>query len=260
MSGLNLVVVTGGTGHVGSMVIDELLKGGYTVRATARPGKVKRLKDTYPNANDKLEIVEMIDILADAGKWPEILQGADAVIHVACPLYQPGVTSEEIYDGANRGTQKLLDAVGKSSVKRFVITGSTGVFFKPDFSSIMDKVVYDHNTWAEIEDMDPKERERRMYGRLVRRKRRLRRKSPSRSTLSFTVRDIVHDTLDRERCASSFRIPPAVNDTGSPSRPALSFTVGSIVHETLDREGYRITFTTLTILQASAVCEVHLSH
>ncbi|KAJ7033147.1 hypothetical protein C8F04DRAFT_631062 [Mycena alexandri] len=153
----DLVVVTGGTGHVGSMVIDQLLKGGYSVRATARPSKIESLKSTYPNANGKLEIFEMADMLSDAGKWPEILQRADAIIHIACPVYHPGTTSEYIYSVTNEGTQKLLDAVGKSSVKRFVLTCSIGAFFKPDFSSVMDKTVYDHNTWSEIEDIDPKE-------------------------------------------------------------------------------------------------------
>ncbi|KAJ7272243.1 hypothetical protein C8J57DRAFT_1318172, partial [Mycena rebaudengoi] len=126
----NLVVVTGGTGHVGAMVIDQLLKDGFSVRATARPAKVEALKSTYPDAKGKLEVAEMADIVSDAGKWPEILQGADAVIHVACPVYHPGTTSEYIYTSSKEGTQRLLDAVGKSSVKRFILTGSIGVFFK----------------------------------------------------------------------------------------------------------------------------------
>ncbi|KAJ7983126.1 hypothetical protein DFH06DRAFT_1172490 [Mycena polygramma] len=154
----NLVMVTGGTGHVGAMVIDQLLKEGYTVRATARPSKVETLKNTYPGAKGTLEVVPMTDIVLDAGKWPEILQGVDAVIHVACPVYHPDTTSEHIYTSALEGTQKLLDAVAQSSsVKRFILTGSFGTFFKPDYSSIMDKAVYDHNTWSEIEDIDPKE-------------------------------------------------------------------------------------------------------
>ncbi|KAF7349247.1 NAD dependent epimerase/dehydratase [Mycena sanguinolenta] len=153
----NLVVVTGGTGHVGAMVIDQLLKEGYSVRATTRPARVDSLKNTYPDANGKLEVVEMTDIVLDAGKWPEILKGADAVIHVASPVYHPGTTAEYIYTSANEGTQKLLDAVCQSSVKHFILTGSIGVFFNPDFSSIFDKTVYDHNTWFLIEDIDPKE-------------------------------------------------------------------------------------------------------
>ncbi|KAJ7741975.1 hypothetical protein DFH07DRAFT_837149 [Mycena maculata] len=153
----NLVVVTGGTGYVGVMVIDQLLKEGYSVRATARSAKVKTLQDTYLDAGANLEVVEMADLVSDAGKWPEILNGVDAIIHIAGPVYHPGTTSEEIYNAAIGGTQKLLNALEGSSVKRFVLTSSIAAFFKPDFSNIMDTAVYDHNTWSEIDDIDPKE-------------------------------------------------------------------------------------------------------
>ncbi|KAJ7088383.1 hypothetical protein B0H15DRAFT_841179 [Mycena belliarum] len=153
----NLVLVTGGTGHLGARIIDELLKANYSVRATARPHKVDTLRKTYPGADGKLDVVEMADLIADAGDWPKILKGVDAVIHVACPVFHPGVTATAIYTAANEGTQKLLDAVmdPQSSVTRFVLTGSTGVFFNPDFSSIMDDTTYDHNTYSDIESIDP---------------------------------------------------------------------------------------------------------
>ncbi|KAJ7142155.1 hypothetical protein C8R43DRAFT_1016486 [Mycena crocata] len=153
----NLVVVTGGTGYVGAMVIDELLKDGYHVRATARPPKVEKLKNTYPDAKGMLEVVEMADLVLDAGKWPDILRGVDAVIHIAGPVYHPGTTSEELYEAAIVGTKKLLEALKGSTVRRFVLTSSIAAFFKPDFSNIMDTTVYDHNSWSDIDDIDPKE-------------------------------------------------------------------------------------------------------
>ncbi|KAJ6544842.1 hypothetical protein DFH09DRAFT_1282272 [Mycena vulgaris] len=154
----NLVVVTGGTGYVGAMVIDQLLKDGYRVRATARPPKVETLRRPYTAANSgQLEVVEMADLVLDAGRWPEILRGVDAVIHIAGPVYHPGTTSEDIYNAAIGGTQKLLDALADSAVRRFVLTSSIAAFFKPDFSNIMDETVYDHNTWSDIDDIDPKE-------------------------------------------------------------------------------------------------------
>jgi hypothetical protein len=45
--------------------------------STARPHKVGTLKKPYPNANGKLEAVEMADLVLDAGKWPKILKGKD---------------------------------------------------------------------------------------------------------------------------------------------------------------------------------------
>ncbi|KAJ7708836.1 hypothetical protein B0H17DRAFT_1124633 [Mycena rosella] len=156
----NIVMVTGGTGHVGALVIHQLLKDGYSVRAPARPPKVEALKRTHPDAKGKLEIFEMADLVSDAGKWPEILQGVDAVIHAACPIHHPGVTSADVYSGAIDGTQKLLDAVAQSSVKRFILTGSLGVFFQPDCSTLLDKdAVYNHDTWSTIDHIDPNKHE-----------------------------------------------------------------------------------------------------
>lgn len=43
--------------------------------STARTLKVDILKNTYPDAHGKLEVVEMADLVSDAGKWPTILEG-----------------------------------------------------------------------------------------------------------------------------------------------------------------------------------------
>jgi len=150
----NRVLLTGGTGCVGHRVLSELLKSGYKVRATARPSKAHVLKDTYPNAGDQLEVYEMQDLVV--ADWTEPLKDVDAVVHVAAPVYHPGVTAKQIYDSAVVGTRRLIDAVGASGhVKRFVLTGSIGAFFTPDFSNVFTDVTFDENTFAEIDDFDP---------------------------------------------------------------------------------------------------------
>ncbi|KAJ8088001.1 methylglyoxal reductase (NADPH-dependent) gre2 [Marasmius tenuissimus] len=153
----NRVLITGGNGCLGSFILDELLKQGYSVRATCRKPKLQQLRDTYPAAGDQLEIVEIADILT--ANWSTLLAGIDGVIHVAAPVYHPETTSEEIYNPAVIGTEKLLEAVGNSSVKHFVLTCSVGAFFKPDFSNIFSNVTFDHNTWSEIDDIVPQEHE-----------------------------------------------------------------------------------------------------
>ncbi|KAF5378399.1 hypothetical protein D9757_010877 [Collybiopsis confluens] len=87
-----------------------------------------------------------------------VLQGVDAVIHIAGPVYHPYTTSEEIYCAAVGGTQALLDALNHSTVKRFVMTTSIAAFFKPDLSNIMDETVYEQYVSAcpVMDDIDPK--------------------------------------------------------------------------------------------------------
>jgi len=57
------------------MATDQLLVEGYSVRATARAPKVETLKNTYPDAHGKLEVIEIVDLVTDAGKWPTIPRG-----------------------------------------------------------------------------------------------------------------------------------------------------------------------------------------
>ncbi|KAF8918963.1 hypothetical protein CPB85DRAFT_1430117 [Mucidula mucida] len=125
----------------------------YNVRATARTPKVETLKNTYPDAQGRT------DLVSDAEKWPEILKGMDAIIHIAGPVYHLGTTSDEIYNAFIGGTRKLFDGLAERSVKRFVLTSSIAAFFKPDFNNIMDKTTYDHNIWSDIDDIDPKQHE-----------------------------------------------------------------------------------------------------
>ena len=49
-----------------------------TLQSTVRPTKVSYIKDTFPDAGDKLEIVEMQDLVT--GDWTEPLQGISIII------------------------------------------------------------------------------------------------------------------------------------------------------------------------------------
>jgi len=148
------VLLTGGSGYVGHKVLDELLQAGYKVRATCRPPKVPILQSCFPNAGDQLEIAVIEDLVE--ADWKEHFQGINAVIHVAGPVFRPGVTSKEIYDTIIVGTQRLLQFVCQSkNVKHFVYTGTVGAFFQPDWSNIFQDIVFDETTFLDIDDIDP---------------------------------------------------------------------------------------------------------
>ncbi|KAF8189897.1 hypothetical protein K438DRAFT_1971401 [Mycena galopus ATCC 62051] len=162
----NLVVVTGGTGHVGAMVIRELLDQGYSVGATAWPAKVDALKNTYPDAKGKLEIVEMTDIVLDAERWPEILKGI-RLLELILPHnsrshkrgrsnpYALRICTFPMLCPVSEGRHsELLDALGQAenTVKRFILTGSIGVFFNPEdhgppYTYIASKIISEKLMW-----------------------------------------------------------------------------------------------------------------
>jgi nucleoside-diphosphate-sugar epimerase len=122
------VLVTGGTGFLGGWCVAELVRRGYTVRATVRD--LRRADDVLASvraagveAGDRVSIVAA-DLNADDG-WQEAVAGCDYVLHVASPFpaAQPKDPDELIVparDGALRVLRASLDA----GVRRVVMTSS----------------------------------------------------------------------------------------------------------------------------------------
>lgn len=124
-----LVLVTGGTGFVGSHCIVALLQQGYRVRTTVRSlGREQQLRSMISSAGvdagpDHLELAEA-DLLADAG-WDDAMAGCDYLLHVASP-FPLGVPKDEdeLIRPAREGALRALRAAKKAGVKRAVLTSS----------------------------------------------------------------------------------------------------------------------------------------
>jgi len=83
------VLVTGGSGFIGSHIILQLLAAGYTVRTTIRSLKREAevrqiLKDAGADAGERLSFFAA-DLTKDEG-WPEAVAGCSYVLHVASPF------------------------------------------------------------------------------------------------------------------------------------------------------------------------------
>ncbi|WP_026038311.1 NAD(P)-dependent oxidoreductase [Halomonas sp. KM-1] len=112
-------LVTGGSGFVGSRLIQILLSHGWQVRALAR-------------SEDSLRIVRaqgaepVRGSLEDPSSLAAAVQGCDMVIHVAAHFKLWGDPAE--FERANvQGTSNLLKAAASASVKRFVQLGAAAV-------------------------------------------------------------------------------------------------------------------------------------
>jgi nucleoside-diphosphate-sugar epimerase len=129
----NLVLITGGSGHIGSRVIIDALSAGYTVRAAVRSQVKADLILNIPsirtlNPGSKLSFVIVPDLLVD-GAYDSAIKGATHVIHVASPLADAHKAGESyqttLIDPAVKGTLNILEAAKKAgTVKRVVITSS----------------------------------------------------------------------------------------------------------------------------------------
>jgi len=127
------VLVTGGTGFIGSHAIVQLLAAGYRVRTTVR--NLSRADDVRALAaagaastglkipTETIEVVAA-DLLSDEG-WAEAVADCSYVLHVASPfpVTQPKDENELIIP-AREGALRVLRAARDAGVARVVLTSS----------------------------------------------------------------------------------------------------------------------------------------
>lgn len=112
------ILLTGGSGFLGSYVAEQLSSQGDTVRALVRPRSDKRILEKLAHiefANGAIEDVPSVEAA---------MKGVDAVVHVAGLV--KARTPAEFFATNTQGTQNLLDAAVKHApgLKRFVYVSS----------------------------------------------------------------------------------------------------------------------------------------
>lgn len=125
---MSTVLVTGGSGFIGSHCILQLLAAGHqvrtTVRSLSREADVRAmLKVGGLEPGNHLTFVEA-DLVKDAG-WAEAAKGCEYVLHVASPFPQAVPKDEnELIVPAREGTLRVLRAARDAGVRRVVMTSS----------------------------------------------------------------------------------------------------------------------------------------
>lgn len=130
------VLVTGGSGFLGSYVVDLLLARGYAVRSLQRSDQ--------PEARAKgVETVR--GNLADAEAVRAAVKGCDAVFHVAA---KAGVWGDaaSFYSANVQGTRNVVAACRKEAVGRLVYTSTPSVVFNGEaFRGANESLPYGRN-------------------------------------------------------------------------------------------------------------------
>jgi nucleoside-diphosphate-sugar epimerase len=111
------ILLTGGSGFLGSYVAEQLTAEGHTVRALVRPRSDKRVLE-------KLARVEFAPgAIEDRASLGPALEGVDAVIHVAgiVKARKPA----DFFEVNTQGTKNVLDAaLARGGISRFVYVSS----------------------------------------------------------------------------------------------------------------------------------------
>lgn len=124
------VLVTGGSGFVGSYCILQLLEQGYQVRTTLRSlAKKQQVLEMLKNGGlqnpEQLSFVEA-DLTRDTN-WDQAVKDCDYVLHVASPIFLSLPEHEdEMIRPAVEGTLRVLKASRDAGVRRMVMTSNFG--------------------------------------------------------------------------------------------------------------------------------------
>jgi nucleoside-diphosphate-sugar epimerase len=125
---MSTILVTGGSGFIGSQAILQLLAAGHrvrtTVRSRAREGQLRALlREGGAEPGERLALI-VADLEHDAG-WSEAVAGCEYVLHVASP-FPAGVPrhEDELIVPAREGALRVLRAARAAGVQRVVLTSS----------------------------------------------------------------------------------------------------------------------------------------
>jgi dihydroflavonol-4-reductase len=130
--GLDVIVVTGATGHVGNVLVRELISRGQTVRSLVLPqDNLRPLSglDTdivYGNITDLQSLISAFD-------------GADLVFHLAgIVTIMPNMqkTLERVNVG---GVRNIITACRTVGIRRLVYTSSINAIAEPPHGTVIDE-------------------------------------------------------------------------------------------------------------------------
>jgi len=149
---MSTVLVTGGSGFIGSHTILQLLAAGHQVRTTVRSlkreGGVRALlKEGGAEPGDRLSFFAA-DLESDAG-WADAVAGCEYVLHIASPFPESVPKHEdELIVPAREGALRVLRAARDAGVKRVVLTSS---FAAIGYGHPERKEPFDETVWTNLD-------------------------------------------------------------------------------------------------------------
>lgn len=112
-----MILVTGATGHIGNVLVRELLRRGEHVRALVRPGRT-------PLALSGLEVEIVPGDILEIDSLERALWGVELVYHLAARISLAGVPEPEMERINLEGTRNVISAIRRSGNARLIYASS----------------------------------------------------------------------------------------------------------------------------------------
>jgi nucleoside-diphosphate-sugar epimerase len=120
------MLITGGTGFIGSRLALKCVRSGYSVRVLGQ--------ENTPAESDNRKLIEakgveiILASVTDREALSEALRGIDIVFHLAATQHEMNVQDQKFWDVNVDGTRNMLEASIQADVKRFVHGSTIGVY------------------------------------------------------------------------------------------------------------------------------------
>jgi 2-alkyl-3-oxoalkanoate reductase len=145
----NLLLITGGTGFIGSHVVEKAVRDKWSVRVLARPSS---------SGLDFIKSLGVDIVLGDITSSSDVkkaMKGVTHVVHCAANVGELGDSSA--YNSVNVATcSKMIEAASEEKIRKFVFISSQGVYQCADhFGTVEDSdfapTSLDHYTISKLE-------------------------------------------------------------------------------------------------------------
>ena len=127
-----MILVTGATGHIGNVLVRELLRRGERVRALVRPGKP-------PLALEGLDVEIVPGDVLDLDSLVRAMQGVEVVYHLAARISLTTGPDSETERVNHAGTRNVITAAWRNQIRRLVYASSIYALRKPTNGNPIDE-------------------------------------------------------------------------------------------------------------------------
>jgi dihydroflavonol-4-reductase len=130
--GIEMILVTGAAGHLGNVLVRELIAAGEKVRALVYPGEPL-------NSLHGMLIEVIVGDVRDRELMHRAMQGVDSVFHLAGIIaIRPGM--EELMHQVNvEGTRTVAEVALENKIRRFIHVSSVHAFRRESPAAVVDE-------------------------------------------------------------------------------------------------------------------------